>query len=132
MKSEKTTIQQLFKNLIAQEKFAFPERGRPLNVPQTHGVYIIRKGSTVLHVGRTHRGRNGLRQRLCNHLYGASSFTLEYLGGAGEKLRKGHTYQYLEVKNDKRRALLEAYAIGTLCPEHLGLGKRKKKDSKGV
>ena len=86
----------------------------------------------MLHVGRTHRGKKGLHQRLCNHLYGASSFTVEYLKGVGKKLRKDHTYQYLEVKCDRQRALLEAYATGIECPEYLGLGKKKKRNSKGV
>jgi hypothetical protein len=122
MKSEKTTIQKLYKNLTSQKRFAFPEKGKPLNVPCTHGVYIIRKGNKALHVGRTHRGKKGLHQRLSNHLHGASSFAIKSLGGVGEKLRKDYTYQYLEVKSDRQRALLEAYAVGTLCPVHLGLG----------
>jgi len=132
MKSEKTEIQNLHKNLISQNRSKFPEKGKPLNVPCTHGVYIIRKGNKVLHVGRTHRGKKGLHQRLSNHLHGASSFAVEYLKSMGEKLRKGHTYQYLEVKGDRQRALLEAYAVGTLCPVHLGLGKKKRRNSKVV
>ena len=122
MRSEKTIVQTLFDNLINKQKYLFPERGKPSNIPHTHGVYIIQKGNEVLHIGRTHRGKKGLHQRLCNHLYGASSFTKEYLDGDGKELRKGYTYQYLEVKEDRHRALLEAYAVGTLCPKHLGLG----------
>jgi len=124
MKSEKTTIQKRYKNLISQKRFEFPEKGKPLNIPYTHGVYIIYKGKKVLHVGRTHRGKKGLHQRICNHLYGSSSFTKEHLKGVGKKLRKGYTYQHLEVKSDRQRALLEAYAVGTLCPVHLGLGNQ--------
>jgi hypothetical protein len=41
----------------------------------------------VLHVGRTPRGKKGLRQRLNNHLHAGSSFTLKYLDGHGARLR---------------------------------------------
>ena len=84
---------------------------------------MIRKGKTVLHVGRTLRGEGGLRQRLNNHLHGRSSFTKKFYKGRGRNLRSGHTYQFLVVEDARRRALLEAYAIGRLCPKHLGLGE---------
>ncbi len=121
MTSERTTIKRFFKQLLARESRAFPDKGKPLSVPCTHGVYIIRKGRSVLHVGRTLRARNGLRQRLSNHLCGQSSFTKKYLKGESKTLRKGHTYQYLEVESSRQRALLESYAVGSLCPKHLGL-----------
>ena len=92
--------------------------------PPEPGVYVIRKSDAVLHVGRTLRGKNGLYQRLKNHLHGSSSFTHEYLKGKEVVLRDGkHTYQFLVVKNTRTRALLEAYAIGVLCPKHIGLGE---------
>jgi hypothetical protein len=60
-----------------------------------------------------------------NHLQGSSSFTNDYLKGKGAPLREeGYTYQYLELEDPRKRALLEAYAIGTLCPKHIGLGKQ--------
>jgi hypothetical protein len=87
-------------------------------------VYIIRKEETVLHVGRTLRGRDGIHQRLKNHLHGSSSFTNEYLKGNGAILREDAcTYQYLELEDPRKRALLEALAVGTLCPKHIGLGE---------
>jgi len=100
----------------------FPQERQQLKAPSEPAVYIIRKGEIVLHVGRTLRGKYGLYQRLKNHLYGASSFTDKYLKGNGATLRKGHTYQFLVVEDARLRALLEAYAIGTLCPKHIGLG----------
>ena len=33
------------------------------------------------------------------------------------------SYHSLVVKDARLRALLEAYAIGSLCPEHIGLGE---------
>lgn len=117
-------IKQLFEKLCNQPRRFFPQQRQRLDAPSKQGVYIIRKEEAVLHVGRTLRGKNGLYQRLTNHLHGSSSFTNEYLKGVGTILRKGkYTYQYLELADSRKRALLEAYAIGTLCPEHIGLGE---------
>ena len=114
----------LFDELCAQPKRSFPQYRQPLDASSKPGVYIIRKGETVLHVGRTLRGRDGIHQRLKNHLHGSSSFTNEYLKGNGAALREdGYTYQYRELEVPRKRALLEAYAVGTLCPEHIGLGE---------
>jgi hypothetical protein len=90
-------------------------------------VYVITdpKGR-VVHVGRTLRGRRGLYQRLRNHLQGQSSFVLLYLGGKGTKLRKGFSYQYLKVSDNRQRALVESLAVGRLCPLHIGIGTSKK------
>lgn len=78
-----------------------------------------------MHVGRSVRGREGLAQRLGNHLRGQSSFAKSYLKGNGRLLREGYTYQYLVVADNRARALLEHLAVGELCPEHLGLGTGK-------
>ncbi len=123
MKKESQEVKMLFDELRAQPKRSFPQPRQPLDASSKPGVYIVRKGQTVLHVGRTLRGRDGIRQRLKNHLHGSSSFTYEYLKGNGATLRKnGYTYQYLTLENPRKRALLEAYAVGTLCPNHIGLG----------
>jgi len=123
---ESQEIEMLFQLLLTQPKYSFPAPRQPLPVPTTHGVYIIHKGEDVLHVGRTIRGRKGLRQRLNNHLQGSSSFTEAYLKGNGSRLRdRYHTYQYLEVPDPRKRALLEALTIGKLCPQHIGVGIEK-------
>jgi hypothetical protein len=120
---ERRRIQTLFAQLAKQPKRLFPKLKQHLNVPATHGVYVIRDGAqTVLHVGRTYRGRNGLSQRLLNHLRGQSSFALVYLKGHGKKLRNGFTFQYLEVPDSRERALLEHFATAWHCPKHLGVG----------
>ncbi len=87
------------------------------------GVYVILdvKG-TVLHVGKTSRAKKGLRQRLSNHLRGQSSFAKKFLKQNGKELREGYVFKYVVVDDPKLRTLLEAYAIGCLCPEHLGTG----------
>jgi hypothetical protein len=93
-----------------------------MDAPDLQGVYVIYNArGKVLHVGRTPKGAKGLHQRLSNHLHGASSFTIKYLEGHGARLRRGGTFRYLVVASPRLRALLEAYAIGSLCPAHLGV-----------
>ena len=122
MAPEREEIKKLFRALWKQPMQRFPSEHEVLVASLEPGVYIIRKGDVVLHVGSTLRGKNGLRQRLNNHLHGSSSFTNKYLNGNGAALRKRHSFQFLVVKNARSRTLLEAYAIGILCPKHLGLG----------
>lgn len=73
-------------------------------------------------MGRTTRAQNGLRQRLFGHLNGRSSFTRVFFARDGSQLRAGYRYKVLVVSDPRIRALLEAYAVGRLCPQHLGLG----------
>ena len=117
------TIRRLLDELLRSEAYAFPpERGR-LEAPTDHGVYLIYDPQgRVAHVGRTPRARKGLRQRLKDHLHASSSFTNKYLKGDGSKLRRGFKYKYLVIPDPRTRALVEALAVGTLCPLHLGLG----------
>ncbi|MGF6428358.1 hypothetical protein [Bradyrhizobium elkanii] len=123
MKGEPKAIKSKFSQLLRSPMIQFPNAGVRLNVPDLHGVYIIYspKGR-VAHVGRTVRGTNGLRQRLNNHLHGASSFVSKALKGKGAALRKGYKFRSIPIENSRLRALLEAYAIGQLCPDHLGDG----------
>jgi excinuclease UvrABC nuclease subunit len=123
MNRESQKVMKLFDQLCKQPKRPFPQYRQSLVASSKPGVYIIRKDDTVLHVGRTLRGRDGLNQRLKNHIHGSSSFTNEYLKGNGAILRgDGYTYQYIVVEDPRKRALVEAYAIGKLCPAHIGLG----------
>ena len=120
---EPQTIQRLLKQLLRSESHPFPPERRRLEAPTDPGIYIIYDpNGRVAHVGRSVRGRNGLNQRLRNHLQGNSSFTNEYLKGNGDKLRQGYKYKYLVIPDPRERALLEALATGALCPLHLGLG----------
>lgn len=123
MTRERQKIEKLFAELCKEPMCQFPQKREQLIAPSERGAYVIRKGDIVLHVGRTPRGKNGLHQRLKNHLYGSSSFTKKYLKGNGAVLRDGHTYQFLVVEDTRLRALLEAYATGMLCPQHIGLGE---------
>ncbi len=113
MTPERQKVEELFTELCKQRMVQFPQEREQLEAPSEPAVYVIRKGEIVLHVGRTLRGRDGLYQRLKNHLHGSSSFTDKYLKGNGATLRKGHTYQFLVVEDARLRALVEAYATGT-------------------
>ena len=62
-----------------------------------------------------------IAQRLRDHLFDRSAFTTKYLG-KGSILRTGHSFRYLVVSDARKRALLEALAIGKLCPKHIGHG----------
>lgn len=123
VQSEVRRIRKLYQQLVRAKRVAFPESRKALSAPTSHGVYVIygSRGAT-LHVGRTVSGRRGLRQRLNNHLQGQSSFTAAMFGRKGARLRRSHSFAYVEVSNARRRALLEAYAVGNLCPRHVGTG----------
>jgi hypothetical protein len=124
---EPKKIQKLLQKLINSESHSFPPHRQPLDAPTDLGVYIIYDPQgRVVHVGRSVSGQEGLHQRLKNHLQGASSFANKYLDGDGSKLRNGYKFKYLAIHDDRKRALVEDLATGTLCPLHLGLGKTKQ------
>lgn len=123
MRDEVRIIRGLLRQLQVSPLHRFPPNGGRLEAPIDQGVYLIfgPKGR-LLHVGRTPRAKRGLAQRLRDHLNGASSFVIQYLNGRGQSLRRGYTYRYLVVRSRRKRAMLEALAIGALCPAHIGLG----------
>jgi hypothetical protein len=125
MNREQKAVRTLFKRLKRATLRSFPDHRGRMDAPDLQGVYVIyspriQKVRKVVHVGRTYRGTAGLRQRLKNHLHGASSFTNEFLKGHGRKLRNGYAFRCLPVRSARRRALLEFYAAGCLCPAHIG------------
>lgn len=120
---ERKKIKARYNKLIKSEIFEFPKKGT-INISDKMGIYIIYdKAETVLHVGRTLRGQKGLNQRLNNHLHGKSSFMRVYFNREGKKLREGYKFRLIEIKDSRKRALLEALATGLLCPQHIGLGE---------
>ncbi len=123
MTPEQKTVRALFTELTRSPLQTFPVlRGR-LHAPDRQGVYVIYdpRGKAA-HVGRTPRAKHGIAQRLRDHMSARSSFTIQYLKGDGSKLRGKYKFRCLVVKERRRRALLEAYATGHLCPAHIGLG----------
>ena len=125
MSRELEIVEALFAELMRADCKFFPRPREKMDAPSSQGVYIIYSPQgAVLHVGRTPRAAGGIRQRLYNHIHALSSFTNLYLQGHGAKLREGYSFQYLVVENVRFRALLEAYAVGHLCPAHIGLGEK--------
>ena len=122
---EQRAVRALFAELKRSRPQAFPKPRQRIPASDEQGVYVIYspRANKVVHVGRTYKGTKGLRQRLKNHLQGASSFTQKHLKGHGHKLRNGYTFRCLLVASPRRRALLENYATGFLCPAHLGTGE---------
>jgi hypothetical protein len=123
MKGEPKAVKAKLSQLSRSPIRRFPLVGEKLAAPDRQGVYII-YGPTgrVEHVGRTVRGTRGLHQRLSNHLHGRSSFVIKVLRGKGAKLRSGYKFRFLAIEDNRLRALVEAFAIGQLCPDHLGHG----------
>jgi hypothetical protein len=123
MKGEPKAIKAKMNQLVKSPLLRFPVSGDRLTIPHLQGVYIIcdPKGR-VAHVGRTVRGKRGLHQRINNHLHGRSSFVIKALNGKGARLRNGFKFRFIAIENSRLRALIEAFAIGQLCPDHLGDG----------
>jgi len=123
-KRERKTVTALFTRLMKNPLQTFPPLRGKLIAPKQKGVYVIHNPSgIVVHVGRTPRGKEGIYQRLRDHMSGNSSFTRKYLKEDGSKLRNTYQFRSIAVDDTRHRALLEAYAAGQLCPEHLGLGE---------
>jgi hypothetical protein len=132
MRGELRSVQTKFAELIHSRLDKFPASRQRLNVTDKRGVYVIYgPRGEVLHVGGTPRGQRGIFQRLSNHLHGQSSFTnksqfLKKHGGRTLKdrytyVREHCKYRCLAINNERLRVLVEAYAIGHLCPDHIGL-----------
>ncbi len=130
MKSDEPgTVRKLFAKLRREPLRTFPEMNKTLDAPGMPGVYVIccPRGEEVLYVGRTSRITRRLKQHM-GHKSGkrsSSSFVKRYgpLGGDGSRLRQDkHMFRCLVVDDARDRALLEAYAIGHLCPAHVGTG----------
>ncbi len=123
MVKKQNELKSKFTKLIKSNNFSFDDLSQ---ISTEQGVYIIYSNrNKVLHVGRTVRARNGLKQRLTDHKRGQSSFVKKGLKGDRDRLRNCH-FKYIVEDNNRIRALLECYTIGGLYPEHIGLGKRKK------
>jgi hypothetical protein len=128
IRREQKNIKVLFVKLKGAKPRSFPKTGNVVDAPKKAGVYVIYSPSgRPLHVGCTPTGKNGIYQRLGDHLSNRSSFTGIYLKGHGEKLRrKGYTFAYRIIGSSRKRLLLEAHAIGQLCPAHIGRPPQSK------
>jgi len=132
MNREQRRVRAKFAELEHAPIHDFPQSGARIAATDKRGVYVIYSPrGKVLHVGTTPRGRRSIAQRLSDHFQGQSSFTRNshwLKKHAGPKLKKRCRYvrkhckfRCLAVKDERLRALLETYAIGNLCPDHIGL-----------
>jgi hypothetical protein len=122
-KREQDTVTALFDELIDAPHCRFPDARGSVTAPTDKGVYVIYDPKRrPLHVGSTPRASHGIAQRLRDHLAGKSSFVEKEFKGHGSALRATHFFSFLAVSDSRTRALLEALAIGRLCPKHIGHG----------
>ena len=112
-------IKALYGKLHNIKREVFPkERRQPLNAPEEAGVYVIYdpKGK-VDHVGES----TSIARRLRDHMGARSSYVIKSLNNDGSQLRsKRYKFRCLPVSTPRQRMLLQALAIGLLCPRHIG------------
>lgn len=107
----------LFDKLIAQGQKPFPASRKKLDAPEEPGVYVIYDpDGNVDHVGES----SSIAERLRGHMGSSSSYVLKSLDGIGSQLRTGYKFRCLPVPEPRKRMLLQALAIGMLCPRHIG------------
>ena len=122
MIKESDRVMLLHKELVGSKVHRFPSYGK-IEATNKQGVYIIYDNKKrPLHVGKTNGGRNGLNQRLLNHLCNQSSFSKLYMQINSVSLRDWGEFQFIEIENARERSLLEALTAGLLCPIHIGTG----------
>lgn len=122
---EAKKIEKLFIKLTKASRRKFEQGVK--DVPKHHGVYIIYDSrDRIVHVGRTLRAKEGLFQRMKDHLNTNSSFARNFLGDGKRLKQEGYKFSYIVVKKARTRALLESLAIGKLCPEYLATGEKKQ------
>lgn len=114
-------IKKLYKKLCQAEGVPVPKEGR-IELPETEGVYLLlNKKDEVLLVGKTEGGKGGLRSRINTQLFGSSPFRKMYLLPSGIDIRKKHFVHWLTIESERDRILVEAYAMGKLCPAFIGM-----------
>jgi hypothetical protein len=120
-------IMQLKNKLIDSKFYKFPLMGK-IEASNKQGVYIVYDNNkNPLHVGKTNGGKNGLNQRLLNHVRNQSSFFKLYMQINSVSLRDWGEFQFIEIEDARERSLLEALTAGLLCSKHIGTGERKQK-----
>ncbi len=121
-------IMLLHKELVASKFHKFPSMGK-IEVSSKQGIYIVyNNNKTALHVGKTIQAKNGLNQRLHDHVSNRSSFSKLYMQPNNVLLRGWGEFQFIEIENARERSLLEALTADLLCPKHIGTGEKKQKD----
>ncbi|WP_191861069.1 GIY-YIG nuclease family protein [Hanstruepera ponticola] len=123
--SEPQKMMKLYNELVKSVIYEFPDKGK-VNISKKQGVYIVYDNkSQPLHVGKTNGAKNGLNDRLQNHVWNQSSFSKLYMQKNKIVLRDWGKFQFIVLEDDRERALLEALTAGLLCPAHIGTGVKK-------
>lgn len=124
--TESETLMVLHKTLVESELHTFPIIGK-IKTSNNQGVYIIYDSNMqVLHVGKTNSAREGINQRLLNHVRNQSSFSKLYMKPNKINLRGFGQFKFIEINEGRTRSLLEALTAGLLCPLHIGTGEKIK------
>jgi hypothetical protein len=115
--SEAQEIRELFDKLVGETERTFPALGQKLDAPELPGVYVIYSPEGIVdHVGES----TSIAGRLRGHMGNASSYVNQYLKHMGSQLRGAYKFRCLPIDNSRQRMLLQALAIGLLCPQHIG------------
>ena len=126
MKTKPQKIKSLLQELRSARLQTFPKKPSDLVAPKKQGVYVIYDpNDRVCHVGCTYRAQNGLYQRLRNHMQSQSSFSAARKIWNGKRLRGKYKFRCLPVASPRQRIFLEALAVGTLCPAHVGSHQKR-------
>lgn len=100
--SEAQEIRELFDKLAGETERTFRARGQKLDAPD--------------HLGES----TSIAGRLRGHMGNASSYVNQYLKHMGSQLRGAYKFRCLPIDDSRQRMLLQALAIGLLCPRHIG------------
>ena len=120
------------KQILAKELYSFKDIDSKVEIPKKAGVYIIFEKYKVAYVGLTHAEKGLYRRIYEEHYRGQSSFGKK-LNLNKEKKKKildaGFSYIYKEIRNRKKREILEHYMTSVLNPKY-GFARDKNKKIK--
>jgi hypothetical protein len=122
---ERNIVLKFHEKLVSSELHTIPTVGK-ISISNKQGVYIIYDYQMkVLHVGKTNGARNGIDQRLLDHISNRSSFSKLYMKPNKIFLRNSAKFKFVEIDDARKRSLVEALTAGLLCPLHIGTGEKK-------
>jgi excinuclease UvrABC nuclease subunit len=87
--------------------------------PKRHGVYVISdpEDSEIVYVGMSRTAKEGVGQRLKDHLNNKEAAVLKSMVGGDKKKAEQYFVRIIEVDDNITRRNLEALAIGALSPK---------------
>lgn len=87
--------------------------------PTGHGVYVITDpdDNEIVYVGRSISARDGLGQRIYDHIYNSESSDLNQKLGGDRELTKRHLIRIVELPDFDIRRFAEHFGIAILQPK---------------